>query len=104
MQLIQNKSKKGVYNPKKLWYNSSIIRKEEFLKMSNPLLLARFKQFVISLNLSQEELVTRYNAMNRMYIEEKQNRNDKKVLKFLQDRKQFLADEAMKIIVRKELA
>lgn len=72
--------------------------------MSNPLLLARFKQFVISLNLSQEELVTRYNAMNRMYIEEKQNRNDKKVLKFLQDRKQFLADEAMKIIVRKELA
>jgi len=67
--------------------------------MSNPLILARFKQFVISLNLSQEELVTRYNAMNRMYIEEKQNRNDKKVLKFLKVRKQFLADEAMKRIV-----
>lgn len=66
--------------------------------MSNPLILSRFKQFIISLNLSQEELITRYNTMNRMWIEEKQNRNDKKVLKFLQDRKQFLADEAMKRI------
>lgn len=72
--------------------------------MSNPLILSRFKQFIISLNLSQDELVARYNTMNRMWIEEKQNRNDKKVLKFLQDRKQFLADEAMKIVLRKESA
>jgi len=72
--------------------------------MSNPLILSRFKQFIRSLNLSQDELVTRYNAMNRMYIEEKQNRNDPKVIKFLTDRKQFLADEAMKIVLRKEIA
>jgi len=72
--------------------------------MSKPLSLPKFKQFIRSLNLSQDELVRRWKAMNNMFIKEIETTNDPKVIKFLTDRKQFLADEAMKIVLRKEIA
>lgn len=72
--------------------------------MSKTLSLPKFKNFIRSLNLSQEELIKRYNVMNHMVIEEIKNTNNKKVVKFLTDRRQFLADEAVKIIVKKEIA
>ena len=77
---------------------------KEELKMSKTLSLPKFKNFIRSLNLSQEELIKRYNVMNHMVIEEIKNTNNKKVVKFLTDRRQFLADEAVKIIVKKEIA
>lgn len=72
--------------------------------MSKSLSLPKFKQFIRSLNLSQDELVRRWKAMNNMVIREIETTNDPKVIKFLTDRKQFLADEAMKIVLRKEIA
>ena len=77
---------------------------KEELKMSKTLSLPKFKNFIRSLNLSSEELIKRYNVMNHMVIEEIKNTNNKKVVKFLTDRRQFLADEAVKIIVKKEIA
>ena len=58
----------------------------------------------LSLNLSSNDLIKRYNVMNHMVIEEIKNANNKKVVNFLKKRRQFLADEAMRMIVSKEVA
>ena len=71
---------------------------------SRPLSFTKFKKFIRSLDLSQEELIRRYNVMNHMVIEEIKNSNNKKVVNFLKKRRQFLADEAMRMIVSKEVA
>lgn len=71
--------------------------------MSKPLSLSKFKKFIRSLNLSQDELVRRHNVFKEMVIREIETHNDPKVVKFLTDRRQFMADEAMKIILKKEI-
>ena len=71
---------------------------------STPISFPKFKKFIRSLDLSQEELIRRYNVMNHMVIEEIKNTNNKKVVNFLKKRRQFLADEAMRMIVSKEVA
>ena len=77
---------------------------KEELKMSKTLSLSKYKNFIRSLNLSSDDLIKRYNVMNHMVIEEIKNANNKKVVNFLKKRRQFLADEAMRIIVSKEVA
>ena len=77
---------------------------KEELKMSKTLSLSKYKNFISSLNLSSDDLIKRYNVMNHMVIEEIKNANNKKVLNFLKKRRQFLADEAMRMIVSKEVA
>ena len=72
--------------------------------MSRPLSFTKFKEFIRSLDLSQEELVRRYNVMNKLVIDEIKTTNNQKVLKSLRKRRQFLADEAMRMIVSKEVA
>ena len=72
--------------------------------MSKTLSLSKYKNFIRSLDLSQEELIRRYNVMNHMVIEEIKNTNNKKVVNFLKKRRQFLAEEAMRMIVSKEVA
>ena len=71
---------------------------------SRPLSFTKFKEFIRSLDLSQEELVRRYNVMNKLVIDEIKTTNNQKVLKSLRKRRQFLADEAMRMIVSKEVA
>ena len=71
---------------------------------SRPLSFTKFKEFIRSLDLSHEELVRRYNVMNHMVIEEIKNANNRKVVNFLKKRRQFLADEAIRMIVSKEVA
>ena len=77
---------------------------KEELKMSKTLSLSKYKNFIRSLNLSSDDLIKRYNVMNHMVIEEIKNANNKKVVNFLKKRRQFLADEAMRMIVSKEVA
>ena len=77
---------------------------KEDLKMSKTLSLAKYKNFIRSLNLSSDDLIKRYNVMNHMVIEEIKNANNKKVVNFLKKRRQFHADEAIKMIVSKEVA
>ena len=77
---------------------------KEELKMSKTLSLPKYKNFIRSLNLSSNDLIKRYNVMNHMVIEEIKNANNKKVVNFLKKRRQFLADEAMKMIVSKEVS
>ena len=72
--------------------------------MSKTLSLSKYKNFIRSLNLSSDDLIKRYNVMNHMVIEEIKNANNKKVVNFLKKRRQFLADEAMRKIVSKEVA
>ena len=72
--------------------------------MSKTLSLSKYKNFIRSLNLSSDDLIKRYNVMNHMVIEEIKNANNKKVVNFLKKRRQFLADEAMKMIVSKEVS
>ncbi len=72
--------------------------------MSKTLSLSKYKNFIRSLNLSSDDLIKRYNVMNHMVIEEIKNANNKKVVNFLKKRRQFLADEAMRMIVSKEVA
>ena len=72
--------------------------------MSKTLSLSKYKNFIRSLNLSSDDLIKRYNVMNHMVIEEIKNANNKKVVNFLKNRRQFLADEAMRMIVSKEVA
>ena len=71
---------------------------------SRPLSFTKFKEFIRSLDLSQEELVRRYNVMNKLVIDEIKTTNNQKVLKSLRKRRQFLADEAVRMIVSKEVA
>ena len=71
---------------------------------SRPLSFTKFKEFIRSLDLSQEELVRRYNVMNKLVIDEIKTTNNQKVLKSLKKRRQFFADEAMRMIVSKEVA
>ena len=71
---------------------------------SRPLSFTKFKEFIRSLDLSQEELVRRYNVMNKLVIDEIKTTNNQKVLKSLRKRRQFLADEAMRMIVSNEVA
>ena len=77
---------------------------KEELKMSKTLSLSKYKNFIRSLNLSSDDLIKRYNVMNHMVIEEIKNANNKKVVNFLKKRRQFLADEAIRMIVSKEVA
>ena len=77
---------------------------KEELKMSKTLSLSKYKNFIRSLNLSSDDLIKRYNVMNHMVIEEIKNTNNKKVVNFLKKRRQFFADEAMRMIVSKEVA
>ena len=77
---------------------------KEELKMSKTLSLSKYKNFIRSLNLSSDDLIKRYNVMNHMVIEEIKNANNKKVVNFLKKRRQFFADEAMRMIVSKEVA
>ena len=72
--------------------------------MSKTLSLSKYKNFIRSLNLSSDDLIKRYNVMNHMVIEEIKNANNKKVVNFLKNRRQFLADEAIRMIVSKEVA
>ena len=72
--------------------------------MPSPLTFSEYKNFIRSLNLSSDDLIKRYNVMNHMVIEEIKNANNKKVVNFLKKRRQFLADEAMRMIVSKEVA
>ena len=72
--------------------------------MSKTLSLSKYKNFIRSLNLSSDDLIKRYNVMNHMVIEEIKNANNKKVVNFLKKRRQFLADEAIRMIVSKEVA
>ena len=72
--------------------------------MSKTLSLSKYKNFIRSFNLSSDDLIKRYNVMNHMVIEEIKNANNKKVVNFLKKRRQFLADEAMRMIVSKEVA
>ena len=72
--------------------------------MSKTLSLSKYKNFIRSLNLSSDDLIKRYNVMNHMVIEEIKNANNKKVVNFLKKRRQFFADEAMRMIVSKEVA
>ena len=72
--------------------------------MSKTLSLSKYKNFIRSLNLSSDDLIKRYNVMNDMVIEEIKNANNKKVVNFLKKRRQFFADEAMRMIVSKEVA
>ena len=72
--------------------------------MSKTLSLSKYKNFIRSLNLSSDDLIKRYNVMNHMVIEEIKNANNKKVVNFLKKRRQFLANEAMKMNVSKELS
>ena len=72
--------------------------------MSKTLSLSKYKNFIRSLNLSSDDLIKRYNVMNHMVIEEIKNTNNKKVVNFLKKRRQFFADEAMRMIVSKEVA
>ena len=76
---------------------------KEELKMSKTLSLSKYKNYIRSLNLSSDDLIKRYNVMNHMVIEEIKNANNKKVVNFLKKRRQFLADEAVEIIVKKEM-
>ena len=71
--------------------------------MSKTLSLSKYKNFIRSLNLSSDDLIKRYNVMNHMVIEEIKNANNKKVVNFLKKRRQFLADEAIRMIVSKEI-
>ena len=71
---------------------------------STPISVPKFKKFIRSLNLSSDDLIKRYNVMNHMVIEEIKNANNKKVVNFLKKRRQFLADEAIRMIVSKEVA
>ena len=77
---------------------------KEEKKMSKTLSLSKYKNFIRSLNLSSDDLIKRYNVMNHMVIEEIKNSNNKKVVNFLKKRRQFLADEAMKMLVSKEVS
>ena len=72
--------------------------------MSKTLSLSKYKNFIRSLNLSSNDLIKRYNVMNHMVSEEIKNANNKKVVNFLKKRRQFFADEAMRMIVSKEVA
>ena len=72
--------------------------------MSKTLSLSKYKNFIRSLNLSSDDLIKRYNVMNHMVIEEIKNANNKKVVNFLKKRRQFLSDEAIRMIVSKEVA
>ena len=47
---------------------------------STPISFPKFKKFIRSLDLSQDELIRRYNVMNHMVIEEIKNANNKKVV------------------------
>ena len=67
---------------------------------AKPVSFPKYKALILSLDLTSLQLQSKWFTMNHMYNKEVESTNNPKVLKFLETRRTFLAEEAMKVLFK----
>ncbi len=67
---------------------------------AKPISFPKYKSLILSLNLTSSQLQSKWFTMNHMYNREVESTNNQQVLKFLEKRRTFLAEEAMQTLFK----